>query len=574
MASRQVLKEIQRARLGNPDAQLTLGKIYLTGGAGLPVNLKAAYRWLSAAADKGYNEASWLIGESIPGEMVDCPKRAYPYYTHAANQGSAAAMITVARWKLTGTIDQAGNKSEALSLLHAAAERGNTEAQFELGAMACRGETQSEHIHYLHDLANSGRRDAQLLLAEYYWHLGRGDLWHPNQTPGHPVETEVRSHSERHALHSALIWHERAWPSNNRRKTPPDQAYIRACLLLREEGSDALRWLEVAAGNGHAQAAYLLGLAFMGEKFINGLHSNPSSNAPSRLQSCRRNYKWAAKWLEASAASSLPEAFMALWILHGIRGANPGTGKPRGHFLLSAAELGHPHAAYELARMLWRGKKTGNDLEAATWALRAARRGIVAALNHLHQETDSARESLTDEENRTIDSIADHNPSLATRLEMALWFNLREHECLLLDVNAADAGDFLVIDVRAAYGKARRRIVRIDSARHRNLISRAHNLLQRDEMNLDDVTGDYASRRRLFRRLCKKSGVDPASLFQRQPSPARLDEQDESASRIMSYDVASKIDVINTTLSPERPDNACNCPESMNSPIGHVPRFF
>jgi TPR repeat protein len=53
MANREELAIIRGARAGRADSQLTLGRLYLFGSAGLPRSLPSALHWLDRAARQG-----------------------------------------------------------------------------------------------------------------------------------------------------------------------------------------------------------------------------------------------------------------------------------------------------------------------------------------------------------------------------------------------------------------------------------------------------------------------------------------------------------------------------------------
>lgn len=165
----------------------------------------------------------------------------------------------------------------------------------------------------------------------------------------------------------------------------------------------------------------------------------------------------------------MAEADLALFVLHGLRGISLRDSGRQETCLVRAAEAGHPQAQFLLAESIWR--------QAAVWAL------------------------------------ARHSLPFAARLELAFLFVLRLHECLLLDLRCADAGDFLRVDVGASYGKARRRLVRIETTAQRDALERARRLLLADGRPVpEDAGGNYASRRRRFVSLCRKIGLNPASV--------------------------------------------------------------
>ena len=66
--------------------------------------------------------------------------------------------------------------------------------------------------------------------------------------------------------------------------------------------------------------------------------------------------------------------------------------------------------------------------------------------------------------------LAASHPLLAARLRLAVLFRLSRAEALLLDVRAADQGHCLVIDIRASYGRSKRRLVALATAQERRAL--------------------------------------------------------------------------------------------------------
>lgn len=84
-------------------------------------------------------------------------------------------------------------------------------------------------------------------------------------------------------------------------------------------------------------------------------------------------------------------------------------------------------------------------------------------------------------------------PLLAARIELAAMFRLTRAEALLLDVKAADQGHCLVVDIRASYGRSKRRLVQVRTAAERHKLDRIVRLFEQVGM----VEGNY--RQRLYR---------------------------------------------------------------------------
>jgi integrase len=88
-------------------------------------------------------------------------------------------------------------------------------------------------------------------------------------------------------------------------------------------------------------------------------------------------------------------------------------------------------------------------------------------------------------------------PLLAARLELALAFGLSRAEALLLDVRNADRGHCLVVDIRASYGRSRRRLVPVETAQERQLLDRVAGLFEDVDCGPGGAEGNY--RQRLYR---------------------------------------------------------------------------
>ena len=92
---------------------------------------------------------------------------------------------------------------------------------------------------------------------------------------------------------------------------------------------------------------------------------------------------------------------------------------------------------------------------------------------------------------------AGSEPWLAARMELASLFQLSRAEALLLDVNAADQGHCLVIDIRAIYGRSKRRLVLLRTAQERQALERIARLFDHVDCGPDGPEGNY--RQRLYR---------------------------------------------------------------------------
>ncbi|GGY93648.1 SEL1-like repeat protein [Pseudoduganella plicata] len=169
-----------------------------------------------------------------------------------------------------------------------------------------------------------------------------------------------------------------------------------------------------------------------------------------------------------------------------------------------AAALGHRVAQFECGMQAWRLRREEeeNDVRAVYWLQKAAAQECEAAHAALERIVPSAAAAgWTAELARlTPQLLRDHlasRPLLAARIELALQFQLSRAEALLLDVKAADRGHCLVVDIRAAYGRSRRRIVLVRNACQRQALDRAARVFEPFDSGVVGPEGNY--RRRLYR---------------------------------------------------------------------------
>ncbi len=94
-------------------------------------------------------------------------------------------------------------------------------------------------------------------------------------------------------------------------------------------------------------------------------------------------------------------------------------------------------------------------------------------------------------------SLAASHPLLAARLRLASIFRLSRAEALLLDVKAADQGHCLVIDIRASYGRSKRRLIAIANPHERRAIDEIVHTFAASDGGPGGPEGNY--RQRLYR---------------------------------------------------------------------------
>jgi hypothetical protein len=160
--------------------------------------------------------------------------------------------------------------------------------------------------------------------------------------------------------------------------------------------------------------------------------------------------------------------------------------------------MGYRDAQLECGNAAWRARRENenNDVRALYWLQKAAAQGCpkaAAALRKLAPRQPGAWQDLGALAGR---DMAAH-PLLAARLELAVTFGLSRAEALLLDIRSADRGHCLVIDIRASYGRSRRRLISVDTAQERQLLDRVALAFENVDCGPGGPEGNY--RQRLYR---------------------------------------------------------------------------
>jgi TPR repeat protein len=228
------------------------------------------------------------------------------------------------------------------------------------------------------------------------------------------------------------------------------------------------------------------------------------------------NFKRAVVCLTRAGEQGEPDAWFALGRIYMRPEFSQRSASEARACLERAAALGHRVAQFECGMQAWRLRREEdeNDVRAVYWLQKAAAQGCGEAHAALERIVPpAAAAGWTAELARLApQTLRDHlasQPLLAARIELALQFQLGRAEALLLDVKAADRGHCLVVDIRAAYGRSRRRIVLVRNARQRQALDRAARVFEPFDSSAAGPEGNY--RRRLYRLktwLAQVAGAD------------------------------------------------------------------
>ena len=509
MANREELAIIRNARAGQAAAQLELGKLYLFGSAGLPQSLPTALHWLERAARQDCRQAWQLIGNHIPLALAQPSAQALaPWYERAYDDGSVHAGLVFAQLVLgDGSAAAAPTDTavlaKALHALEDAARAGFPDAQWLLArrrdaapvrpaaAAAGAAPVPVSPQGWLRRAADNGVAEARSAMLDQAWEAGHWDDYLARALP--LARAVVRSAASQDGVH---------------RLAPGDITLLSRVARLLDEGrhgehevsegaqaapDEPLCFWELAAAehDRHAQLALGLRCARMG---VDGRRIAAGTGAA--------NFKKAIRWLTLAGEQGLAQAWYALSRIYIKPEFSQRNVADAQRYLERAAEMGYRDAQLECGHNAWRARRENesNDVRAAYWLQKAAAQGSTEALALLRKIAPRLATAAYVETGKLLagheEALRAH-PLLHARLELAALFSLSRAEALLLDVPAADQGHCLVIDIRASYGRSKRRLVLVDTAQERHALDRIARLFEGIDCGPSGPEGNY--RQRLYR---------------------------------------------------------------------------
>jgi TPR repeat protein len=507
MANREELAIIRSARAGRTDAQLALGRLYLFGSHGLPRSLPTALHWLDRAARQGCSEAWQLIGNHIPAELASqSPFPVTMWYERAYDGGLVRAGLVYGQLVFARDArPTAVQRAKALRALEDAARAGFSEAQWLLARE--HGVTAPERLpvpgeagtppgqRWLRQAADNGVGQAQLTLLEQAWEAGDAAAYLARALP----------------LARVLAGSDAALGRSAARLAPDDVTLLSRCARLaaanaarHDVGADELlRFWELAAAEHDRHAQFALGLS-CAHMHVDGKRVAEASGAA--------NFKKAVRWLTLAGEQGLAQAWYALSRIYIKPEFSQRNILEAQKYLERAADMGYRDAQLECGNAAWRARRENeaNDVRAVFWLQKAAAQGCpkaTAALRKIAPRMPDAWKNLAA---LLAGRDLSAHPLLAARLELALAFGLSRAEALLLDVRQADQGHCLVIDIRASYGRSRRRLVLVETAQERQLLDRVAGAFGDIDCGPNGPEGNY--RQRLYRlRSLLPEAATPAS---------------------------------------------------------------
>jgi TPR repeat protein len=507
MANREELAVIRGARAGRAESQLALGRLYLFGSAGLPKSLPTALHWLDRAAQQGCTEAWQLIGNHIPVDLArDNPQPVTGWYERAYDGGLVRAGLVYAQLVLGAGRDgdcPPAQRAKALRALEDAARAGFPEAQWllarEHGAAPPETDEPAERLpaaspsgqRWLRQAADSGVGAAQFALLEQDWNAGRWSAWLERALP----------------LARGLAGSDAAQDRTAARLAPDEVLLLSRCARLIEANEaphdvsqdELLRFWEIAAAEQDRHAQFALGL-WCARMRVDGKRIPGSHGAA--------NFKKAVRWLTQAGEQGLAEAWYALSRIYIKPEFSQRNVLEAQKYLERAAEMGYRDAQLECGNAAWRARRENenNDVRALFWLQKAAAQDCPRAAAALRKLAPRQPGAWKDLDALTAGRELGPHSLLAARLELAVAFGLSRAEALLLDIRGADRGHCLVIDIRASYGRSRRRLISVETVQERQLLDRVALVFENVDCGPGGPEGNYRQRLYRLRSLLPEAG--------------------------------------------------------------------
>jgi uncharacterized protein len=480
---------IRGARAGDAECQLALGRLYLFGGASLPQSQPTALHWLHRAALQGRDEAWRLIGRYVGVEHARRSPGVLPWYERAWDAGVTQAGLVLAQLVLPAPeAVSAPLRAKAMQALESAARAGMPDA-VRLLAQQRRAARPAGTVATppAPPAAVDGGADCQTALAQAWDKLPRAMFL----AQALPLARQLVQEAPQDAESARAC----GW------QPVPDQVQLLArCAQAMAETDDPgdparqaerQRYCELAAFGGDRGAQLALGLWFArmtcdGERVSDGIAA--------------ANFKRAIRWLTQAGEQGLADAWFALSRIYIKPEFSQRSVAEAQACLERAAGMGHSAAQLECGIHAWRARRGDeqNDVRAAYWLQQAAAQGAKeaeAALQRIAPEVPDAAAWTAGLP--ALRNWQPGHPLLAARIELAQCFGLTRAEALLLDVAAADQGHCLVVDIRASYGRSKRRLVLVRTAQQRQALDRIARLFEPVDCGTEGPEGNY--RQRLYR---------------------------------------------------------------------------
>jgi len=475
MASRQFLKILQLARLGDVSAQQNLAAAYLTGAFKTPIQPTNALIWLEKSYFS-YTNQSLKTNNSSNAEIalldIDRPEiqeileKIATVPLAATFNSPAFSFGWESFWALTTANIPASHAAQwqlAELLLHP--EKKDLQAELAKWISMQGGESDFSSFQKI-------AKDFLFTLAE-------------TETPftNSAKELLIQLQPKDEALYS--LWN--SWVSEKN-----EAALIKAAEL------------------GLTVAKLTLGLQFA--QFNEGQSGEKKLGEPTSKSNA--SLKKAAYWLELAAKDGDRNAWFALGEIYRRPQFSGYNAAESDSYFNRAADLGHAQAQFRRGANLWRKRHKVEEkvrgLQASYWIWQANQRGVPEAKELLSKILESYPNPKKNEwrelavyAEQALNHHSEHKHDIAWvllchRLIVANQFNFSKAELLLCDIGLLQHEHCVVVDIRHELPKILPRLIQIDTTQQRRSLLAAGKLFSSIE---SDQEGNLRQRRYRFDKV-------------------------------------------------------------------------
>ena len=469
MASREFLKILSSARLGDVSAQQTLASAYLTGSFKTPIQPANALIWL----EKSYFSITNQLVSTEPSNQAEILKVLDQVATIPLVETFNSPAFEFG-WSSFWKLAEAKNHSEASlaakwQLVNLLINPANQEVQSLLSDWLKKSSTTTS----IEKIASLDFFGIQKIAKQYLQELADGESTFATSAK----ELLIKLQPKNEALSS--LW--KVW--------------------LDEQNEDAL---VKAAELGLTVAKLTLGLRLAQ---LDGRSGSDESKSNASL-------KKAAYWLELAAKDGDRDAWYALGEIYRRPQFSGYNAAESDRCFDRAADLGHAQAQFRKGANLWRKREKSDEkvrgLQASYWVWHAQQQGVPEAKELLEKILQSCPDPQKNEwfemaqfAEQALNHHAEHKLDedwllLCHRIIIANQFNFTKAELLLCEVGQLQHEHCVVVDIRWELPKILPRLIQIETIQQRRALLAAGKAFAGSEMDLE---GNLRQRRYRFDRV-------------------------------------------------------------------------
>ncbi|MGV0964095.1 MAG: tetratricopeptide repeat protein [Polynucleobacter sp.] len=468
MASREFLKILRSARLGDVSAQQQLASAYLSGSFNTPIQPSNALIWL----EKSYfSITNQLLSINTSSEAeISTNFMVAPELSEVLEQISTIP--------LAETFNSPGFKFGWESFWRIA--EANTEI------------SHAARWQLIDLLLNPSRADLQNALSEW---ISKQDL----RTDFSSLETRVKNYLVELAESESTF------------TAPAKELLIK--LQPRNEALSSL-WDSWLTNNNESTLIQAAELGLTVAKLTLGLRLAQFDGVGNESNKSNASLKKAAYWLELAAKDGDRDAWFALGEIYRRPQFSGYNAAESDRCFDRAADLGHAQAQFRKGANLWRKREKIEEkvrgLQASYWVWQAHQQSVAEAkelLGKILESTPNSKMNDWYELSLYAEKALNHHAEykldeewllMCHRLIVANQFNLSKAELLLCEVGQLQHEHCVVVDIRWELPKILPRLIQIDTIQQRRTLLAAGKAFAGAE---SEIEGNLRQRRYRFDRV-------------------------------------------------------------------------